>query len=196
MPPGLIMHKKTTAEQYRIHTDKYGEYAIITIAEDIGLLQISSDWGDWSFSWGYPGMPFKEFLTKINKDQLIYKLTGGKREYCAHETEQAALSKIIYHRRGYPRFFDKEEAREMWDSLKGNDCFASADLMWFELLKHEYAKVFDWETIDDCVQTKVTENCGLFYDKLYKPVFVPIIESEILNSKIIARAAHLLQKKQ
>jgi hypothetical protein len=43
-------------------------WAVITVNEVTGMLQISSDWGNWNFRWACPGEPFKKFLVGLERD--------------------------------------------------------------------------------------------------------------------------------
>lgn len=66
-------------------------WAVITMNERIGMLQITSDWGNWSYRWSAPGMPFKEFCIQMERDPdyLIGKLTQDIRQYRSAKKQEA-----------------------------------------------------------------------------------------------------------
>lgn len=68
-------------------------WAVITVNERIGMLQVSSDWGNWNFRWSAPGMPFKEFLIQmaVDPDYLIGKLTQDVRQYRSSKKQEASM---------------------------------------------------------------------------------------------------------
>lgn len=67
-----------------------GPYGYFTITEELGLLQIQSDYGVFSHRWSAPGPDFKAFLTRISTDYA-----SGCFETIAYTTIRDTTRKIV-----------------------------------------------------------------------------------------------------
>jgi hypothetical protein len=108
-----------TAEVFSYRFD-HG-WAIFTICEATGELQITSDWGNASFRWnmsslGPPGTTLKSFLADCNSQYILGKL-GHEGDFKDEVDVDHTIATIKYaiidtRRRGSLR---KEEARDLYD---------------------------------------------------------------------------------
>ena len=117
-----ITVEKSTAEVYTVRFNDHKSWWIqATIIEARNYVALHTSHGDWSYTWGSPGMPFKKFLTTLDDSYLIGKL-GGPRDYFNGDASYMQLKKdVIKHRRGNDVWTDQlteDEAKEMWHSLK------------------------------------------------------------------------------
>lgn len=115
---------KTVADRYTVcHA---GEYAAIFINEwsepgekglrHLGEIAINSSFGSWAHQWGACGMPFRAFLSQVDRSYLVDKLAGASAYVFDGEASmRKAFLKVIEARRR--REIGQEEARELWDAL-------------------------------------------------------------------------------
>lgn len=79
-------------------------WAVITVNERTGMLQIASDWGNWQFRWACPGEPFKTFLVGLDRDPdyMFTKLLSDQRaSYGMSKKGEARARVMLQH------FFDR-----------------------------------------------------------------------------------------
>jgi hypothetical protein len=65
---------------YKIRNLPYGGWADISIDDYIvrGTIYIHSDYGDWNYYWGNPGINFKKFITTLNINYIATKFNEDK----------------------------------------------------------------------------------------------------------------------
>ena len=68
-------------KRYDIKSDRktHEGWAIIVIDTAIGYFSTVSDYGNYAYIWGTPGMEFRKFLLGLNTDYLRGKLLHGRR---------------------------------------------------------------------------------------------------------------------
>lgn len=172
--------EKTTSERYTFHAP-FGMWCVITVSADIGMLQIASDFGDWSYRWGAPGKDFKRFLIGLtDADYFIGKMTTGEREVDVERTHKA-LHELVRERRKEGKF-DAEEADgldEEVERISGN----SLDAVCAEIYHHDtiMEKLFDNDAYDvgSVVCTRLPIMCTRFFYEMYRAWFVPTLEKEL-----------------
>jgi hypothetical protein len=176
---------KAEAERYTIRAKEGFAWAIVTIAEDIGLLQVVSDYGSWSYCWGASGLGrrFKEFLLGVGQDYLVRKFCGGEREYLPDETEKEIRREILRRRR--EGGLTREQAREARDAVEeaeGWGRFRDRHTACDELLTNVvYAPLFggDVHNLDGVIRDCLPRACCQFYDELFAGVLVPVLRAEL-----------------
>lgn len=73
---------RTQCDRYDLRLPNHS-WAIITLGEPGGVLQILSDWGAWGYAWPNHGDPsFRHFLVRMSgsPDYLVGKLTRGRKD--------------------------------------------------------------------------------------------------------------------
>ncbi|MDD5301475.1 MAG: hypothetical protein PHS14_00085 [Elusimicrobia bacterium] len=112
--------RRTDAEVYSTRFDKQYGWAIIILHEETGVVAITSDYGDWTYSWPSPGRgncTLKEFVCHGSYDYMACKFEGGKPEEFDGAATRAAFTKRLFQQRR-DRSIQKEEARDVYDSLE------------------------------------------------------------------------------
>jgi DNA-binding Xre family transcriptional regulator len=180
-PKPCTKFEKAISERYTFH-GPHSLWAVITVSENIGLLQIASDFGDWSYRWSSPGCPFKEFLVSLGRDgdYLINKLTGGACEANLDRTrarlkerikEIAAESDLTP---GEIEDLNDEAERIHGDSL--NDICQS---IYDSALIMEKVYQNDCYDVSEVVTTELPVMAVRFYYEIYVPWFVPELKKEL-----------------
>lgn len=115
---------RTTADRYTVR--HAGEYAAIFLNEwtepagngprYLGEIAINSSFGAWAYQWSACGMPFRAFLAQLDNGYLMDKLAGaGAYKFDGPASMRLAFGKVLKARRQHE--IDRDEARELWDSL-------------------------------------------------------------------------------
>lgn len=96
------------------------EWARFWVTDD-GCLSIVSDYGNYGYWWGAPGMEFRLFLSRDrDTDYLASKLWSGQRQVFKIDATRKEIKRaIIRERRG--GHIDRERARQEWELLNGLD---------------------------------------------------------------------------
>lgn len=94
--------------------------SVISLSPGKGILNIVSDYGNYSYNWGCTGYDLLEdFLIKISHDYLMDKLTYEKRDYVKYlnfeKTIKEMKRRVIESRKHGE--IDKVQAREAWDTI-------------------------------------------------------------------------------
>ena len=76
---------------YYVQEAKNGWYGYFTVTEEIGLLQVHSDFGGFAHRWPVPGMPFKQFL--IQDANFTHKFRNNVR-YSGWITSQKGRNEL------------------------------------------------------------------------------------------------------
>jgi len=175
--------KRSVCERYDVRTGKNSEWAIIMLDERGGILQICSDFGNWSYNWPYHGREsFKHFIVELGRDTdyLTRKLAGEPDRYLPDETVRGCRDEILRQRK--EREIEKAVARKAWDYLDGTDDLdTEAQLIEAVYDSPALTKVFGeepWESIS----FKKDYRTGIrqFIERLW-PVFVEAIRKEITD---------------
>ncbi|BAO88955.1 hypothetical protein [Caballeronia cordobensis] len=138
-----------------------------------GEIMIHSDYGDYAYSWGSMGHPLKEFLTSINRGYVLNKLSGGETErFDFDRTIEGVKKSVIEERR--KRWFDKDEAREIWDEIPTEDL--GKDMFVHEMMscRSEFLNQEPWHHIET---SEIPQLAGM-WDYLWVP-FVEHLRTEI-----------------
>jgi hypothetical protein len=122
----LVLTKRSTATSYHfaIRPEGYG-WAICTVNDESGELQVMSDWGHWAYRWhvehiGRPSLT--HFIGERSRDGRHYladKLTSSDRNlryrFSPEKTIADMCARICEKRREGK--IARELARELWDAL-------------------------------------------------------------------------------
>jgi hypothetical protein len=111
--------KVSSTEKFDFKFNPSG-WAIVFIDDETGVVSMQTDWGNYSYRWGSPGGPLKEFLLKCDASYLIGKFAQGERDYFDQgETRKECLKRVLEKRRF--RWITSSEAREAYDEVKKMD---------------------------------------------------------------------------
>ena len=123
---------RSVCERYDIRLGGMG-WAVIMLDERGGVLQINSDFGNWSYNWPYHGREtFKHFIVELGRDTEYLMGKLGSRDYFLHRETEAAWRKEALSKRRQG-MIDKRIAREAWDAMDAmewaspEDCYRSWD---------------------------------------------------------------------
>lgn len=112
--------RRTDAEVFSTRFDKQYGWAIIILHEETGVVAITSDYGDWVYSWPSPGRgPYtlKEFVCHGSYDYMACKFEAGKPEQFDGDATHRAFYKRLFDQRREDAL-EKDEARDIFDSLE------------------------------------------------------------------------------
>ena len=73
-------------ETYRLRWKEHSWWALFYVDAAHGALSVQSDFGDFSYRWGSPGQPFKEFLVGLDDGYLKMKLSRGRDYFYSDES--------------------------------------------------------------------------------------------------------------
>ena len=132
---------------------------------------ILSDYGHWSFWWGYRGdYSVPAFLAKLDIGYMGGKMMGVELyEYSETSTVQAIREHVIDYRHKW-RSMSKEAARYEWD--------LAAELESGEIDLHEW---YSQTKLEDAYEFQRKEICSTwqcFWDRLWVPLVQPILVAE------------------
>lgn len=81
-----------------------------------GELLVHSSFGNFSYTWRYCALPFKQFLATIDQDSFMRKCLGDAyREYSGNETVLKLKRALLQLRRA--GVYSADRARDAWDSF-------------------------------------------------------------------------------
>ncbi|EKO3663347.1 hypothetical protein M3929_002654 [Vibrio metschnikovii] len=169
---------KTQAELYQVRHDScvgWGDIFLICGKESVRVA-INSDYGTYSHNWTHCGGDPKEFLTGIDFDYCMKKLTGYKHYVPTPEQYPVEVKQCIIESRREDGL-TKAEAREAWQDMLCTE-HREGDLYYKELVDHPlFEKVFgDYEYLPSA--TKVSPCCQDFWDKVWIP-FIGQLKEEL-----------------
>lgn len=184
---------KTIADRYTVRNN--GEYAAIFVngwseageksARHLGEIAIHSSFGSWAYQWSACGMPFREFLVKLDRGYLLGKL-GGASAYVfdGEAAMKRAYRKVTEARRR--REIERGDARDLWDALVDvHDDARSGSTMFVHLLSgiDDGHKIFaePWYMVEQMENPDIS---GFLRDLW--PEFVSVIRAELNENE----AAH------
>lgn len=170
---------------YVVRSDKYGYWGRATIKEwdKGGLIQITSDFGTYEFTWTSIGdQTLREFMVGLNFGYAMGKLTDdrGVSEFDGEATEKAMRHQICELRR--EDGISKDDAREAWQDLD----------IWLD--DSAPGQVFCHTVVNDCTtyfdkvcynqpenipdMTRVRPSVQGFWDEIW-PMFCAVWKSEL-----------------
>lgn len=121
------VHKDASGEAYRIRTAGH-EWATIVLfgwqstgndgtPRECGEILINGGFGQWAYSWGHMGVPFKQFLLKVERGYIAGKFMGSKAyKFDGELTVRELRQRLLAWRQCGD--LDKEEARQLWDYIE------------------------------------------------------------------------------
>tara|TARA_R110000850_G_scaffold58147_1_gene135457 strand:+ start:30 stop:587 length:558 start_codon:yes stop_codon:yes gene_type:complete len=176
---------KTVAELYQVRSDT-GSLAWGDITLKCGSSSVSvtatSDYGTFDHYWSHCGGEPKAFLTSLDFDYTMKKLSGGKlwvADVDAYENE--IKTRIIEYRKD--DCISKEEARTAWgEMLAINEEFDGGDMFFNALYEHDlFCSIFgDCESMPSA--TKYSGRCVDFYNDIWTP-FIETLKVELLGKE-------------
>lgn len=180
--------KSFDSKTYLIHGSSL-DWALITICDtgkESGLLQITSDYGNWSYQWGSMGSDIRSFLITISDNYLIDKLTMDKpndRKFFEFDKTITEMKRQIIEMRK-DNYITKELARDAYDEvldLEKNNDYDQQNVDSFSTYILNYCtylwKVFDYESMP-CVCV-YSPQIVMFIDRLWS-VFKDQLKLEII----------------
>lgn len=172
---------KSEAELYQIRQDTggsngWGDIALVCVKESVRVM-INSDFGAYAHVWTHCGGNPKEFLTELDFDYCMKKLTNYKHYVKAPEKYPEEVKKRIIEARRENESFSKDMARQAWIDMLNAD-HDSGDLYFQELIDHPFFEdVFgEYEYLPSA--EKINPRCQMFWDKVWLP-FVEQLKSEL-----------------
>lgn len=169
---------KSLTELYQVRHEgggRWADFSLVCGKESVRIM-INSDYGSYSHIWSHCGGCPKTFLTEIDFDYCMKKLTGYKHYVKAPERyPEEVKGRIIEARR--ERGLTKAEAREAWQDMLNTE-FSEGDLYYRELIDHElFEKVFgDYEYLPSA--EKVDPCCADFWEHCWLP-FIASLKEEL-----------------
>lgn len=174
---------KSEAELYQVRQDTggscgWGDIVLVCGKESVRVM-INSDYGAYSHIWTHCGGDPKEFLTELDFDYCMKKLTSYKHYIKAPEQYPTEVKLRIIEARREHEGLSREEARDAWNAMLKADYYAG-DVYFKELIDHPlFEKVFgDYEYLPSA--TKIDPCCQDFWDKVWLP-FVEQLKSELVE---------------
>lgn len=159
---------KGMVEQYTIRAER--GWAVITV-DLSGLLSIHSDYGKWSYWWGSPGMPFKEFLLSCDRSYLLGKLGTEVLDIDrVQESLRKKLKKALED--GEIEQYDHDDIDEWIESMDEDDYKA---IPYQELL---FDRVLGNDYCDIPSHMMVEPGLAAFYERIW-PLFAAELRREV-----------------
>lgn len=75
--PGLYFRALSPVESYSVRNGPaWAIVTVLSVRDGFHVLQITSDYGNWSYAWPAPGMTFRQFLISMatSKEYFVGKL--------------------------------------------------------------------------------------------------------------------------
>lgn len=172
------MITKSIAETYTIRRENSSDWAIITLNEQLGSVDIQSDYGDYSHIWAARGpMSLKKFICEIDFHYAMKKWIGRKSELQFKSTIINFKRQIIQYRKDCS--LKSDESRAMWDSIKDLEYCATADELYRQLEETELAEI--WPDFYEYFVYDYPVQAYLFWVYLWLP-FIDHIKQEIAKA--------------
>lgn len=174
---------KAVAELYQVRSGQgslaWGDITLKCGPESVSVT-VTSDYGTFDHYWSHCGGEPKAFLTGLDFDYTMKKLSGGSlwvADTCAYENE--IKDRIIECRKD--DCISKEDARTAWDDMLAiNEEFDGGDLFFHALYDHDmFTSIFgDYEAMPSA--TKYCGRCVIFYNDIWMP-FIESLKKELSN---------------
>lgn len=169
---------KSEAELYQIRqngSSGWGDIVLVCGKESVRVM-INSDFGSYSHIWTHCGGDPKEFLTEVDFDYCMKKLTDYNHYVPAPEEYPTEVKRRIIEARQDDNL-TKAEAREAWEDMLNTE-YDEGDLYFKELIDHHlFEKVFyDYEYLP-CAK-KIAPRCQMFWDNVWLP-FIEQLKTEL-----------------
>lgn len=175
--------KYTNAEVYDVRSEKYpGEWAVVTIQEEIGLFSAYSSYGHYAYQWNNHGSKsVKEFVQNLDYDYFFEKTAHTRGKVFCPDTSFQKLKKVILEARR-EKCIDKVEAECAWHELKTID-----HLIQDGLIKEEAQFISHIWSLDDLCNVvmsydtnvvcyKKDPDCVGFWEKLWPEILKALRE--------------------
>ncbi|MEB5557091.1 hypothetical protein GOP97_15090 [Vibrio cholerae] len=178
---------KTQAELYQVRHKTFGGWGDIFLicGQESVRVAINSDYGTFAHNWTHCGGDPKEFLTDIDFDYCMKKLTNYKHYVPAPEQYPIEVKQSIIESRREENL-TKEEAREAWEDMLNTE-HSEGDLYFKELIDHPlFEKVFGATEYLPSAQ-KVDPCCQDFWDKVWFP-FIGQLKEELTQRRGVSHA--------
>lgn len=168
---------KSIAETYTINP-KEG-WAIITLNEEVGTVDIQSNYGDYSHIWSVRGplITLKQFISGIDFNYAMKKWIGRKSELQYDATIVTFKRQILQYRKD--ESLQKNEARSMWDSIKDIDYCYTSDEFYRQLEDTELVEI--WPEFYELFYYDHSVEAYLFWIYIWLP-FIDYIKQEIIKA--------------
>ena len=120
----------TSGQTYRVRTARH-EWATIVLfgwqatgndgtPRECGEILINSGFGQWAYSWGHLGVPFKRFLLKAERDYIATKfMAADAYKFDGQLTVRELRLRLLRWRK--EGRLNKDEARQLWDYIEQNE---------------------------------------------------------------------------
>lgn len=163
--------EKTLIQKYKIRGKNTWADIAIDYAPGKGLIQIASDYGNWSYYWGATGSSFKKFLSQIDIHYTAGKF--GADGYFDHEATISLFKKYIID-----GIYDAEKRRLMFRELEELKEQEQQDMF----VHHCFNCRHIMELFDGCPEVVTTIKPGFkhFWEKLW-PVLLEEFKKEDYN---------------
>ncbi len=104
--------------RYKLPSLNHEGWAVVVIGSD-GYFSTASDWGNYAFIWGAPGMEFRKFLTQLDASYFHSKITHMReaRVFDERATEKA-IGKRLWEMMGAGDI-DKPQHDDALEKLEG-----------------------------------------------------------------------------
>jgi hypothetical protein len=156
----------------KVSTKEDPGWAIIVVGSD-GYFSACSDYGNYAFIWGSPGVAdFREFLVGAQKDPhyFVGKLSHGQK-YDGDATVRMYKEEILRMRGELA--MSKEDAREEWDRLDNSDLDNVIGFKeWMDETKLEFA--WEWG-----YQESHSPQVHAFVERIMGDWLAPILKAEL-----------------
>jgi hypothetical protein len=176
---------KKTIECYNIRQKRdYEGWAkvIIDANGEHGHLVVTSDFGDWQFSWSFCGMPFKEFLTTIAVDYVANKFRT-KDYFETEKTTQNYRKDILENRR---QGGNKEFSRKLFNEVKSlEDHYGYGSRHNFEIGLAQCSNILRFYDSDPPIYETYQPLFLRFWNEIWLP-FVTDLKKEIMANELAA----------
>lgn len=166
--------ERSKCDRYDVREGRTG-WAIVMIDERGGVMQICSDYGNWSHAWPYHGRKtFRHFLVEIDEYYLINKL-HGRPDYFNEAATKKEFKRIVCESRKHDDI-TKGKAREAFDEIIHGEWSCAEDV---------YSAMCDADTFDGVfdpaelpIVYEYPPNIVQFSKRIW-PVFLAAIKAEI-----------------
>lgn len=180
------MIQKTLTETYSLRGQKCLWAKInLDCGEESVNVMISSDYGEFSYYWGYCGTNPKKFLTTTDMHYTMKKLMGGTDNMYEpdFEARNSAFKKMIIEYRKEDRI-TKEQARSAWQKVLAifEYCQNSNDVYYSECFNADELEciLYDMDAIPENskMKNKVTD----FWEDVWIP-FTEFLKDELISKE-------------
>jgi hypothetical protein len=162
-----------------------GGWAFMTFQENLESdwwnIVISSDWGQWNYSWtrGGMGCDIYEFMGRgrVSLDYFINKFTSGQKEYLHFDETMAQLKNALIV------YCGADPDGELISDLEEMEETDSINVFYLTLPQEIHEIISDFSIISDCVVSGLSPCHTYFFDHIF-PLFIDeIVKIKELNKE-------------